>query len=204
MIFAFLSFRASPNAGLWASALVLMLASLENARAHLELYHNVEVNLTEAGETGVMRLYITIHAPELLVGFDNAGSEVFDAEWLRSRSNEEFQVLFEKSRDFVKGNFSFRIDDGPVLALGEKLHFENPKTIRDKSYQSGVPVGCLLVTADLKLKPGMGFLEVGLSEKAGKRLLLVTNRKGKFPEAKDMDTGDKVRVALPERRGQGK
>lgn len=179
-----------------------MLGSLESAGAHLELYHNVEVNLTEAGEAGVMRLYITIHAPELLVGFENAGSEIFDAEWLRSRSDEEFQVLFEKSREFVDENFSFRIGGGPVLAMGGKLRFEKPKTLRDKSYQAGVPVGCLLVMAEIKLEPGAKFLEVGLSEKAGKRLLLVTNRKGKFPEAKDMDTGDKVKLALPERMGK--
>lgn len=179
-----------------------MMGSLENAGAHLELYHNVEVNLTEAGETGVMRLYITIHAPELLVGFEKAGSEIFDAEWLRSRSDEEFQALFEKSREFVDENFRFRLDGGPVLAMGGKLRFEEPKTLRDKSYQAGVPVGCLLVTAEIKLEPGVKFLEVGLSEKAGKRLLLVTNRKGKFPEAKDMDTGDQVELALPARIGK--
>lgn len=204
MFFAFSNFAASRNAFLRACVFVLVMGSLEKTRAHLELYHNVEVNLTETGETGVLRLYFTIHAPELLVGFDNAGSEVFDAEWLRSRSDEEFQVLFEKSRGFVKENFSFCIDGGPVLDLSEKLHFEKPETVRDKSYQSGVPVGCLLVTVDFKLEPGMMFLEVGLSEKAGKRLLLVTNRKGKFPDAKDMDTGDKVKLVLPERRAKEK
>jgi len=197
MIFALFNSRTVLHAACWAGAWLLVFVAPEKAKAHLELYHNIEVNFTTTGKTGAVRLYFTIHAPELLVGFDKAGAEVFDAEWLRSRSDEEFQILFERSRSFVKERFRFRVDGGQALDLARQLHFEKPETIRSPSYRSGVPVGCLLVAADLELEPGAKVLEVALSEKAGKRLLLVINRRGEFPEAKDMDIGDKVVLALP-------
>lgn len=200
MFFAHSGLQNRRFSGSLVIAAVYVLSILaEDATAHLELYHNVEVNLTETSDTGKVLLYFTIHAPELLVGFDNAGSEIFDAEWLRTRSDEEFTVLFEQGRTFVKEKFGFRFDADDELDLIGLLRFEKPETIRDKNYQSGVPVGCLLVSAELKAYDGTKRMSVTLKEGAGKRLLLVCTRKGAFPETKDMEGGDWVDFLLPER-----
>ena len=198
MIFAHPISGIGQNLSSFALALMLIIFWPDSAEAHLELYHNVEVNLTETPDTGIVRLYFTIHAPELLVGFENAGADVFDAEWLRNRSDEEFKTLFEQGRTFVKEKFKFRIDSGMELDIREQLRFEKPDTIRSESYQSGVPVGCLLVSADLKLRLGSKQLEVRLAPDAGKRLLLVCTRKKAFPAVKDMDGGDTTILVLPE------
>lgn len=201
MFFAHSGLQNSRIPGSLVIAAVYVLSILsDDAKAHLELYHNVEVNLTEAANTGKVRLYFTIHAPELLVGFDNAGSEIFDAEWLRTRSDEEFQTLFERGRTFVKEKFAFGFDTDDELDLIELLKFEKPETIRDKDYQSGVPVGCLLVSAELIAHEGTKQMSVKLKKGAGKRLLLVCTRKGSFPETKDMEGGDLVEFVLPERQ----
>jgi len=200
MIIAYPGSNFSRNVHLFLLTFLLIGSCFFNsARAHLELYHNVEVNLTETAETGIVRLYFTIHAPELLVGFENAGSDVFDARWLRTRSDEEYQTLFEQGRIFVKEKFGFRIDSGSELDLSDRLRFEKPEMIRSESYQSGVPVGCLLVSAELTLNAGAKQLGVSLAPDAGKRLLLVCTRKGAFPEVADMDGGSSVTLAFPER-----
>lgn len=179
--------------------LVALLLVAGEAQAHLELYHNVEVNFTETAKNGKVRFYFTIHAPELLVGFDKAGAEIFDASWLRNRSDEEFETLFKRARLFVKEKFSFKLDDGEIQDLTELLKFEDPAIIRDEHFESGVPVGCLLVTAEIQLKLGARSIEVGLDKGAGKRLLLVCNRKAAFPEVHDMDSGGKVVLKLPKK-----
>lgn len=201
MIFAYPGFKISHNVRLFVALFLLAgVGAPKDVEAHLELYHNVEVNLTETAETGIVRLYFTIHAPELLVGLENAGSDIFDVEWLRTRSDKEFQTLFERGRTFVKEKFGFRIDSDSKLDLSERLRFEKPETIRDENYQSGVPVGCLLVSAELKLDSGSKQMEVSLAKDAGKRLLLVCTRKGAFPETEDMDAGNSVILLLPERK----
>lgn len=172
--------------------------------AHLELYHNVEVNFTETAATGKVRLYFTIHAPELLVGFEKAGAEIFDAQWLRSRSDDQFELLFKQGRKFIAEKFTFTVDDGEVLDLGKVLQFTSPNVIRKKSFVSGVPVGCILVSAEFKLEKGAKHVEVTLNENAGKRLLLVCNRKRAFPEVHDMDTGAQVKLRIPVQQGGGK
>lgn len=198
MFFAYSGFKFSRNAGLLVVAVIFFTCIFsKNAQAHLELYHNVEVNLTETADTGVVKLYFTIHSPELLVGFEEAGSEIFDAEWLRTRSDEEYQTLFEQGRIFVKEKFGFWMDPDNELDLTELLKFEPPETIRDENYQSGVPVACLLVSAEIKLDAGSEQLGVRLKKEAGKRLLLVCTRKRAFPETKDMDAGESVRLLLP-------
>ncbi len=179
--------------------LLLCFALFEKAEAHLELYHNVEVNFTETAETGVVRLYFTIHAPELLVGFEDAGAEIFDAAWLRTRSDEQFKLVFKRGRHFVKEKFGFWIDSDTELDLTDLLSFEKLETIRDEKYQSGVPVACLLVSAEINLEATSKLLRVRLKKDAGKRLLLVCTRKAAFPETKDMDAGDSVEFLLPER-----
>lgn len=179
---------------------IFIIALPVSAQAHLELYHNVEVNFTETKETGNIRLYFTIHAPELLVGFENAGSDIFDADWLRKRSDDEFNTLFKRGRIFVKEKFGFHFDSNPELDLSTHLQFEPPETLSDINYQSGVPVGCILASAELKLNPKLKTLTVTLKKDAGKRLLLVCTRKGAFPETKDMDTGDVASFLLPERK----
>ena len=98
----------------------------------------------------------------------------------------------------MKEKFSFRINSGPELDLSEQLRFEKPATIRSESYQSGVPVGCLLVDAELKLDLGDESLQVTLAKDAGKRLLLVCTRKGAFPDVKDLDGGDSSEWVFPE------
>ncbi len=187
-----------------AAILVLLQVWVEQVSAHLELYHNVEVNFTETAENGKVRLYFTIHAPELLVGFEKAGAEIFDAQWLRSRSDEQFETLFERGRKFVAEKFTFKVDDGEAMDLSSKLHFTEPDIIRKKSFVSGVPVGCILVSAEFKLEKGARHVEVTLSENAGKRLLLVCNRKGAFPEVHDMDTGAQVKLKIPVQQGEKK
>ncbi len=199
MFFTYPGSKHRGNTGLFAVLAVCICCSFpDDAKAHLELYHNVEVNLTETSDTGRVRLYFTIHAPELLVGFEEAGSEIFDAEWLRTRTDAEFETLFQRARQFVNQKFGFRINSGPELDLKEGMSFEKPETIRDDTYQSGVPVACLLAYVEFEVTSEGRSIVVELKKEAGKRLLLVCTRKGAFPETHDMDTGDSVTLDLPE------
>ena len=166
-----------------------------HARAHQELHHNIELDLRQMDETSAVQLTFTIHAPELLVGFSEAASALYDSNWLAQRSDQELEQLVTQGRDDLAGRFTLRLDEGEPVDLAAKLTFENPDAIRNGGAR-GLPPGCLEAFLELSAPEGTDRLRLDHARNSGKRLLLVIDRPGAFPEVVDVAPGTHAVVAL--------
>ncbi len=146
-------------------------------------------------ETSAVQLTFTIHAPELLVGFSEAASALYDSNWLAQRSDQELEQLVTQGRDDLAGRFTLRLDDGEPVDLAAKLTFENPDAIRNGGAR-GLPPGCLEAFLELSAPEGTHRLRLDHAPDSGKRLLLVIDRPGAFPEVVDVAPGTHAVVAL--------
>ena len=173
----------------------LVTSILPHARAHQELHHNIELDLRQMDETSAVQLTFTIHAPELLVGFSEAASALYDSNWLAQRSDQELEQLVTQGRDDLAGRFTLRLDEGEPVDLAAKLTFENPDAIRNGGAR-GLPPGCLEAFLELSAPEGTDRLRLDHARNSGKRLLLVIDRPGAFPEVVDVAPGTHAVVAL--------
>ena len=123
-------------------------------------------------ETSAVQLTFTIHAPELLVGFSEAASALYDSNWLAQRSDQELEQLVTQGRDDLAGRFTLRLDDGEPVDLAAKLTFENPDAIRNGGAR-GLPPGCLEAFLEFSAPEGTHRLRLDHARNSGKRLLLV-------------------------------
>ena len=146
-------------------------------------------------ETSAVQLTFTIHAPELLVGFSEAASALYDSNWLAQRSDQELEQLVTQGRDDLAGRFTLRLDDGEPVDLAAKLTFENPDAIRNGGAR-GLPPGCLEAFLEFSAPEGTHRLRLDHARNSGKRLLLVIDRPGAFPEVVDVAPGTHAVVAL--------
>lgn len=87
--------------GRWLIAGVLALVGVLRVEAHQELYHNLEVDLVATAETGRVTLSFTVHAPELLVGFEEAADAMFNERWLAQLSDEQLGRVIELARVYL-------------------------------------------------------------------------------------------------------
>lgn len=173
----------------------LALSGLPFAGAHQELHHNIELNLRQMDETSAVQLTFTIHAPELLVGFSEAASAIYDSNWLEQRSDQELKQLVTLARDDLAGRFTLRLDDGEPVDLAAKLTFENPGAIRNGGAR-GLPPGCLEAFLELSAPEETHRLRLDHARDSGKRLLLVIDRPESFPGVMDVAPGSHAVVAL--------
>ncbi len=173
----------------------LALSGLPFAGAHQELHHNIELDLRQMDETSAVQLTFTIHAPELLVGFSEAASALYDSNWLAQRSDQELEQLVTQGRDDLAGRFTLRLDDGEPVDLAAKLTFENPDAIRNGGAR-GLPPGCLEAFLELSAPEGTHRLRLDHARNSGKRLLLVIDRPESFPGVIDVAPGTHAVVAL--------
>ena len=173
----------------------LVTSLLPHARAHQELHHNIKLDLRQMDNGGGLRLTFTIHAPELVVGFQEAASALYDLNWLEQQSDQELEQLVTLGRNDLAGRFTLRLDDGQPVDLAAKLTFENPDAIRNGGAR-GLPPGCLEAFLELSAPEGTDSLRLDHVRDSGKRLLLVIDRPGSFPGVMDVAPGSHAVVAL--------
>jgi len=173
----------------------LVTSILPHARAHQELHHNIELDLRQMDEASAVQLTFTIHAPELLVGFSEAASALYDSNWLAQQSDQELEQLITLGRDDLAGRFTLRLDDGEPVDFAAKLTFENPDAIRNGGAR-GLPPGCLEAFLELSAPEGTDRLRLDHARNSGKRLLLVIDRPESFPGVIDVAPGTHAVVAL--------
>ena len=173
----------------------LALSGLPFAGAHQELHHNIELDLRQMDESSAVQLTFTIHAPELLVGFSEAASALYDSNWLEQRSDQELEQLVTLGRNDLAGRFTLRLDDGEPVDLAAKLTFEDADAIRNGGAR-GLPPGCLEAFLELSAPEGTHRLRLDHAPDSGQRLLLVIDRPGSFPGVMDVAPGSHAVVAL--------
>ncbi len=179
--------------GLLLWALVTLL--LPHARAHQELHHNIELDLRQMEKVGNLELIFTIHAPELVVGLEEAASALYDSDWLAQRSNQELNQLMTLGRKYLAGRFTLGIDDSEPVDLASRFTFEDADAIRSGGTR-GLSPGCLEASLVLSAPEGPGRLRLDHAADSGKRLLLVIDRPGAFPEVIDVAPGTHAVVNL--------
>ena len=169
--------------------LVVWLA-VARTDAHPALYHYLEINLHEPGK---VLIFVTLHAPELSDDVAPLEEDVFGADWLATRSDEQIAELVANAHRFAGEKFAFMLGNAP-----EKMTWEFPEaeTIRQPPSNSEVPAGCFSGVADLSYGTGGETLLLNFSPQAEKRLMLVINRPAAFPEVFDIEPGSQQQIAL--------
>jgi hypothetical protein len=160
--------------------------------AHPALYHYVEINLNEPGK---IRVYLTLHAPELSDEVLPLEKDMFGADWLAGLGDSDIADLVANAYRFGDEKFSFLIDGQPLQLA---LTFPSADEIRRPPVDSQVPAGCFSGVAELNYAGGKKILTVDFSEAAEKRLMLVINRPVAFPEVFDVEPGASRDIVLPE------
>lgn len=182
------------------AGMMVMLAS--NAAGHQELYHNVDLDLVGAEESGEVALYFTIHAPELVVGFAEAGDAMFDKQWLSARSDAELERILASARVYLGERFEIAAEgeagERHPVDLERRVVFDAFDAIRNAAAEKELPPACLLGTVRIEIPPGARGLRFGHAAGSDKRLLLVIIRPKSFPDVRDVEAGAAVTVALPE------
>lgn len=173
----------------------LVTSLLPHARAHQELHHNIELDLRQMEKTGSLELVFTIHAPELVVGLEEAASALYNSDWLAQRSNQELNQLMTLGRKYLAARFRLSIDDSEPVDLASRFTFEDADAIRSGGTR-GLSPGCLEASLVLSAPEGPGRLRLDHAADSGKRLLLVIDRPGAFPEVVDVAPGTHAVVAL--------
>ncbi len=162
-----------------------------SAAAHPALYHYVEINLHEPGE---VRLYVTVHAPELSDEVRPLEEDVFGAEWLATLDDETIAGLVANAQRFGDEKFAFHFGERRAEIA---LRYPVAELIRHPPADSAVPAGCFSGEAEMLYQADETTLTLDFSALADKRLMLVINRPGAFPEVSDIEPGTSVRIPLP-------
>ena len=173
----------------------LVTSLLPHARAHQELHHNIELDLREMEKTGSLELTFTIHAPELVVGLTEAASALYDSDWLAQQSDQELNQLMTLGRKYLTGRFTVQMEEREPVDLASRLTFEEADAIRSGGTR-GLSPGCLEASLVLSAPEGPGRLRLDHAADSGKRLLLVIDRPGAFPEVVDVAPGTHAVVNL--------
>lgn len=171
--------------------ILIFLLAAGQAAAHPALYHYLEINLLEPGEVPI---FVTFHAPELSDEVAPLEADVFGREWLSTRDDETIAGLVENAHRFADEVFSYQIGKRVVRP---ELVFPDSTTIRDPGPESAVPEGCFSGGSTLPYQVGEETLLIEFSGKAQKRLMLIINRPGDFPQVIDLEPGGRHEVALP-------
>ena len=146
-------------------------------------------------KTGSLELVFTIHAPELVVGLEEAASALYNSDWLAQRSNQKLNQLMTLGRKYLAARFRLSIDDSEPVDLASRFTFEDADAIRSGGTR-GLSPGCLEASLVLSAPEGPGRLRLDHAADSGKRLLLVIDRPGAFPEVVDVAPGTHAVVAL--------
>ncbi|MCH2064296.1 MAG: hypothetical protein MK194_11285 [Roseibacillus sp.] len=173
----------------------LVTSLLPHARAHQELHHNIELDLRQMEKTGSLELVFTIHAPELVVGLEEAASALYNSDWLAQQSDQELNQLMTLGRKYLTGRFTVQMEEREPVDLASRLTFEDADAIRSGGTR-GLSPGCLEASLVLSAPEGPGRLRLDHAADSGKRLLLVIDRPGAFPEVLDVAPGTHAVVAL--------
>ena len=162
--------------------------------AHDSLYHYVEIRLPGAGRAA--EICLSVHAADLdgarALGADPAAS---DLDWLRGQDDETIQGILLEAGAFLAATFTLSVQEaGLDLERGPPV-FPTPGEFRaENEAAEGARPGFLV--ASLSLDPRSDQVELRHSRDSGKRLLLVVNRPGAFPEIRDLAPGEWARISL--------
>ena len=146
-------------------------------------------------KTGSLELVFTIHAPELVVGLEEAASALYNSDWLAQQSDQELNQLMTLGRKYLTGRFTVQMEEREPVDLASRLTFEDADAIRSGGTR-GLSPGCLEASLVLSAPEGPGRLHLDHAADSGKRLLLVIDRPGAFPEVLDVAPGTHAVVAL--------
>lgn len=169
--------------------LILALLTIPLA-AHDSLYHYIEIASPRNGEGA--EIAFSIHAADLesarALGADPAGT---DLAWLQNRSAAGLAPLLLEARAFLASAFTLQIQGEPI-SLDESLAFPETGALAagDEAARPGFLVGTL------RLPPGAVEVELLHAPTSGKRLMVVLNRPGSFPEVRDLAPGEKTTISL--------
>lgn len=158
--------------------------------AHDSLYHYIEIAAPRKGEGA--EIAFSIHAADLesarALGADPAGT---DLAWLRNRTTAEMAALLLEARAFLANHFTLQ-DHGELISLDEALAFSETGALAmgEEAARPGFLVGTL------RLPPGMAEVELLHAPTSGKRLMVVLNRPGAFPEVHDLAPGEKTTISI--------
>ena len=169
--------------------LILVLLTIPVV-AHDSLYHYIEISSPRNGEGA--EIAFSIHAADLesarALGADPAGT---DLAWLQNRTAAELARLLLEARAFLANHFHLQLR-GETISLDESLAF--PETGALATGEEAARPGFLVGT--LQLPPGAAEVELLHAPTSGKRLMLVVNRPGAFPEVRDLAPGEKTTISL--------
>ena len=171
------------------------LGLLSPAHGHQELHHNITLDLRQLEQEGSIRLTFTLHAPELVVGLEEAASALYDRNWLAQQSPQELRRLMSLGRSYLAARFKLGIDDREPIELSRRVSFENPDAIRGGGARELSP-GCLEASLLLSPDETAGKLRIDHAANSNKRLLLVIERTGAFPEVEDIPPGAHALIPL--------
>lgn len=175
---------------LFKLGLVILVGMAANLQAHDSLYHYLEVSFPREG--GPPQIAFSLHAADLesarTLGADPTST---DLSWLRNRASTEVAPLLEEGRMYLSKAFSL-VMGGRELALGESLKFPENGILATEG-EAARP-GFLIAT--LSLPESTGSLELHYAPTAGKRLMVVVNRPGRFPEVRDLAPGETTDIDL--------
>lgn len=169
--------------------LILVLLAIPLA-AHDSLYHYIEISLPRNGEGA--EIAFSIHAADLesarAFGADPTRT---DLAWLQNRTAAELAPLLLEARVFLANHFTLQ-NYGEPVSLDESLAF--PETGALAAGEEAARPGFLVGT--LQLPPGAVEVELLHAPTSGKRLMVVVNRPGTFPEVRDLAPGEKTTIPL--------
>jgi hypothetical protein len=168
----------------------MVLAIIFPVSAHDSLYHYIEISSPRNGEGA--EIAFSIHAADLesarALGADPAGT---DLAWLRDRTTVELNPLLLEARAFLAKHFTLLIEEKPI-SLDESLAFPESGALAagEEAARPGFLVGTL------RLPSGASELDLLHVPTSGKRLMLVLNRPGAFPEVRDLAPGETTTITL--------
>ncbi len=174
------------------------MVGVPGVKAHQELYHNIEMDLSMFERTRTVGVSFTIHAPELLMDPSQAARAMYDSRWLKSRGDGELKRLVSLARVHLADRFTLSFEEGAPLDLAGETTFGNLDELRNGE-ERGLSPACIQAWLELKVPPGAHALHVKHSAHSEKRLMLVVQRPNDFPGAIDVEPGSAARVELSSR-----
>lgn len=175
----------------WLIGCVMMAATTWPIVAHDSLYHYLEVTVPRGG--GAAEIAFSVHAADLesarALGADPAGS---DLTWLQGRTAAELAPILADARRFFDETFVLRREETPI-DLGKEVRFPEAGVLAAgvEAARPGFLVGTVVLPA------GAAELRLLHLPNSGKRLMVVVNRPGAFPELRDLAPGDSTTITLP-------
>lgn len=174
----------------YGAGIVIVALLAMRLGAHDSLYHYLEISLPRGEEA--VEVSCSVHAAELetarALGADPAG---VDLSWLQGRTAADLAPLLEEARALISGTFSLRTD-GKEVSLEELVRFPEAGVLAIGA-EAARP-GFLVAT--LTLPSASAGVEVLHAPSSGKRLMVVVNRPGAFPEVRDLAPGEVTAVSF--------